>query len=115
MLGNRPDHVAFVEHADRGIALGPHHILDHQRADITGAHQLGGRGDGFVHSNRGNAGSFLAQDVSDLHRNLLQVSLPNRKFLISEYWYTLYQLSIRKSPLLLMCLRKATKKPAMLT
>jgi hypothetical protein len=35
---------------------------------------LGGNGDGFVHSNRCNAGCFLAQDVSDLHRNLLQMS-----------------------------------------
>jgi hypothetical protein len=35
---------------------------------------LGGNGDGLVHSNRRNAGSFLAQDVSDLHRNLLQMS-----------------------------------------
>jgi hypothetical protein len=35
---------------------------------------LGGDADGFIHANRRNAGSFLAQDVSDLHRNLLQMS-----------------------------------------
>ena len=39
---------------------------------VAGTHQLRGNGDGFVHSNRRNAGSFLTQDVSDLHRNLLQ-------------------------------------------
>jgi hypothetical protein len=35
---------------------------------------LGGDADGLIHSNRGNAGSFLAQDVSDLHRNLLEMN-----------------------------------------
>src|SRR5450759_1416806 len=87
MLGNRADHVAFGEHADRGIAFGPHHILDPQRADIAGAHPLGGNGDGLVHANRCNAGSFLAQDVSDLHRNLLQVS--RRTSSVPPDWYTL--------------------------
>jgi hypothetical protein len=32
---------------------------------MIGAHQLGGNGDGLVHSNRRNAGMVLAQDVSD--------------------------------------------------
>src|SRR6266571_7356910 len=41
---------------------------------MAGAHQLGGDADSFIHANRRNAGSFLAQDVSDLHRNLLQMS-----------------------------------------
>jgi hypothetical protein len=71
VLGNRPDHVALSEHTDRGVAFGLDDILDHKRADIAGAHQLGGNGDGLVHPNRRNAGSFFAQDVSDLHRNLL--------------------------------------------
>ena len=74
VLGNRADDIAFCEHANGGIAFGPHHILDYKRADIAGAHQLGGNTDGFVHSNRCNTSSFLAQDVSDLHRNLLRVS-----------------------------------------
>jgi len=73
MLGNGAHDVAFGEHADRGVAFGPHHILDHERADIAGAHQLSRNADSLVHSNRRNAGSFLAQDVSNLHRNLRQV------------------------------------------
>src|SRR3981081_2764015 len=94
MLGNGADDIAFGEHPDRGIAFGPHDIFDHKRADITGAHQLGGNGNGFVHANRRNAGSFLAQDVSDLHRNLLEMS--RRTSLSRSAWYTLCQMSIRK-------------------
>src|SRR5712664_3052885 len=74
MFGNGANDVAFGKHANRGVAFGPDDILDHERADIAGAHQLGGDADSFIHSNRRNAGSFLAQDVSDLHRNLLQMS-----------------------------------------
>jgi hypothetical protein len=33
---------------------------------------LGGDADGLIHPDRDNAGGFLAQDVSDLHRNLLR-------------------------------------------
>ena len=82
VLGDRAHHVALGEHADRGIAFGADHVLDHERADIAGAHQLRGNGDGFVHANRCNTGGFLAQDVSDLHGNLLG--------LIDEdqVWYT---------------------------
>src|ERR1700754_1708712 len=73
MLGDGADHVALGEHADRGVALGAHDVLDHQRADIAGAQQLRGDGDGLIHANRRDAGVLLAQDVSDFHRNLLQV------------------------------------------
>jgi hypothetical protein len=31
---------------------------------------LSGNANRFIHPNRRNAGSFLAQDISDLHRNL---------------------------------------------
>jgi hypothetical protein len=73
VLRNGVDDVAFRKHTNRGIAFGPDNIVDHKRAYIVGAHQLGGNGDGFAHSNRRNAGGFLAQDVSDLHRNLPQM------------------------------------------
>ena len=76
VLGDGANHVALGEHADRGIALGAHDVLDHQRADIAGAHQLRGDGDGLVHANRCNTGGLLAQDISDLHRNLLLVTAP---------------------------------------
>ena len=71
VLGDRAHHVALGEHADRGIAFGADDVLDHQRADIAGAHQLRGNGDGLVHANRCNTGGLLAQDISDLHGNLL--------------------------------------------
>src|SRR3954470_23958898 len=45
VLGDGAHHVALGEHADRGVALGAHHVLDYQRADITGAQQLRGDGD----------------------------------------------------------------------
>jgi hypothetical protein len=35
---------------------------------------LGRDANGLVQANRRDTGSFLAQDVSDLHRNLLQVN-----------------------------------------
>ena len=73
VLCNRADNVVFCEHADRGIAFGPDNILDHKRADIVGAHQLCGSGDGFVHSNRHNARGLPAQDVADLHHDLLRL------------------------------------------
>jgi hypothetical protein len=73
VFGDRANDIAFGEHSYRGVAFGPDHVLDHERADIAGAHQLGGDADSFIHSNCRNAGSFLAQDVSDLHRNLLQM------------------------------------------
>jgi hypothetical protein len=47
---------------------------------VAGRHQLSGNGDGFVHSNRRKAGGSLAQDVSDLHRNLAQMGR-SQKFL----------------------------------
>jgi hypothetical protein len=53
---------------------------------------LCGDSDRFVHADRRNARGFLAQDVSDFHRNLLGVSY--RKCLGRRYWYTLFQLSI---------------------
>jgi hypothetical protein len=71
MFGNRANDVALGEHAGRGITFGSDDVLDHERTDIAGAHQLRGNGDSFVHANRHDARSFLAQDVSDLHRNLL--------------------------------------------
>ena len=71
MLGDGAHDVALGEHADRGIAFGADDVLDHERADIAGAHQLRGDGDGLVHANRRNTGGLLAQDISDLHRNLL--------------------------------------------
>ena len=74
VLGDRAHHVAFGEHADRRIAFGADDILDDQRADIAGAHQLRGNGDGLVHANRCDTGGFLAQDISDLHGNLLWVN-----------------------------------------
>src|ERR1700730_9022759 len=74
VFGDGANHVALREHPDRGIAFGPNHVLDYKRADIAGAHQLGGNTDGLIHSNRRNTGSLLAQDVSDLHRNLPQMS-----------------------------------------
>ena len=67
-----PDQPETPDLADRGVALGAHDILDHERADVAGAQQLSGDADGFVHANRGDAGGFLTQDVSDLHRNLPQ-------------------------------------------
>src|ERR1700709_221717 len=73
MLGDGANPVALGEHADRGVALGAHHILHHQRADIAGAHQLRRDGDGLVHAYRRDASVLLTQDVSDFHRNLLQV------------------------------------------
>src|SRR5829696_4782117 len=74
VLGDGPHHVAFGEHADRRVALGADDILDDQRADIAGAHQLGCDGDGLVHADRCDTGGFLAQDISDLHGNLLGVN-----------------------------------------
>ena len=74
MFGDCANDIAFRKHTDRGIAFGQDDILDHKRAYMVGAHQLGGNGDDLVHSNRRNAGSFLAQDASDLHRNFLQMS-----------------------------------------
>src|SRR6266404_5627722 len=71
MLRNRANDIALGEHAGRGITFGSDDVLDHERTDIAGAHQLRGNGDSFVHANRHDARSFLAQDVSDLHRNLL--------------------------------------------
>src|SRR6516225_2309691 len=89
LRGDRANHVALGEHADRGIAFGANHVLDHERADIAGAHQLGGDTHGLVHANRDYAGGcLLAQDVSDLHGNLLRVSC-----WVKYFWYTLYQLS----------------------
>jgi hypothetical protein len=71
VLGNRANHVAFGEHADRRVAFGAHDIFHHKRADIAGAHQLGGNGDGLVHADRCDTGGFLAQNISDLHGDLL--------------------------------------------
>src|ERR1700691_3144907 len=82
MLGDGADDVALGEHAGRGIALGADDILDHQRADIAGAHQLSGDSHGFIHSNRRDAGSFLAQDVFDFHCLLLHVSRRERFLLL---------------------------------
>src|ERR1700722_2139974 len=86
MLGDGANHVALGKHADRGTALGVHDVLDHQRADIAGAHQLRGDADGFGHPNHRHTGGLLAQDVSDFHRNLLMV---NRNSLRRNAdWYT---------------------------
>src|SRR3954447_12364858 len=74
VICNCADHVAFCKHTDRGIALGPDNVLNHKRAYLVSAHQLRGNGDGFVHSDRNNARGFLAQHVSDLHHNLLQMA-----------------------------------------
>ena len=87
VLGDGAHHVALGEHADGGVAFGAHDVLDHQRADIAGAHQLRGDGDGLVHADRCDTGGFLAQDVSDLHRNLLGLDH------CAQCWYTLCQLS----------------------
>ena len=92
VLGDGAHHVALGEHADRGVAFGADHVLDHQRADIVGAHQLRGNGNGFVHANRGNTRGLLAQDVSDSHRNLLLVAALNIN-VATQCWYTLCQLS----------------------
>ena len=70
MFGNRAHHVALGEHAYCRIAFGPDDILDHQRADVAGPHQLGGNADCLVHADGRDTGSFLAQNVSDLHGNL---------------------------------------------
>ena len=70
VFGNRANDVALSEHAYRGIAFSPDDILDHQRADVAGPHQLGGNADCLVHANGRDTGSFLAQNVSDLHGNL---------------------------------------------
>src|SRR5205085_9383199 len=48
VFGNRANHVALGEHAYRGIAFSPDDILDHQRADVAGPHQLGGNADCLV-------------------------------------------------------------------
>ena len=56
---------------ERRVAFGADDILDDQRADIAGTHQLRGNGDGLVHANRCDTGGFLAQDISDFHGNLL--------------------------------------------
>src|SRR5271169_1792230 len=93
MFGNGADDVALGEHADGGIAFGPDDVLDHKRADIAGAHQLGRYAHGFIHSNGSNTRGLVAQDVSDFHRKLLQVS---RRGKLLKDWYTLCQLSIRK-------------------
>ena len=74
VLGDGADDIAFGEHAGRGIAFGPDDVLDHKRADIARAHQLGRNGHGFIHSNCCNTRGLFAQDVSDFHRNLLLVS-----------------------------------------
>ncbi len=71
VLGDRAYDVALGEHADRSVALGADDILHHQCADIAGAHQLRGNGDRLVHANRCDTGGLLAQDISDLHGNLL--------------------------------------------
>jgi len=71
VFGNRAHHVAFSEHAHGRIAFGANDVLDHQRTNIAGAHQLRGNGDGLVHADCCNTGGFLAQDISDLHGNLL--------------------------------------------
>src|SRR5438270_8737368 len=69
VIRNGADDIALCEHTNRGVAFGPDNILDYERTDIVGAHQPGGNGDGFIHSNRRNASDFFAQDISDLHRN----------------------------------------------
>ena len=74
VFGNRAHHVALGEHADRRVAFGADDILDDQRADIAGTHQLGCNSDGLVHADRCDTGGFLAQDISDLHGNLLGVN-----------------------------------------
>jgi len=71
--------------------------LTNERADIAGAHQLGGDADSFIIANRRNAGSFLAQDVSDLHRNLLQMK-PQDVFGDHQIGYTLCPIVNLKSP-----------------
>ena len=71
MFGHRANDVAFGKHANRRIALGADHVLDDERADIAGAHQLRCDADGLVHANGDDTGRLLfAQDVSDLHCNL---------------------------------------------
>ena len=88
LRGDRANHVALGEHADRGIAFGANHIVDHERADIAGAHQLGGDTHGLGHANRDYAGrSLLAQDLSDLNGNLLKGKLLGY---VVYFWYTLY-------------------------
>src|SRR6202012_6285416 len=93
VLGNSPYDVTLGEHADGGVALGAHDILDDEGADIAGAHQLSGNGHCLVHSNGCNARGFFAQDVSDFHRKLLEVSR-RVELLTQTDWYTLCQLSI---------------------
>src|SRR5262249_3027316 len=87
VLGDGAHHVAFREHADRGIALGADDVLDHQRADVVCAHQLRGNTHRFVHTHGHDARRLLAQNVSDQHCNLPGVNY------LSIVWYTLCQSS----------------------
>jgi len=54
------------------------------------ARSMGGDTDSLVHTHRRNAGSFLAQDVSDLHRKPPSVSHGTSR--VRQHWYTICQL-----------------------